>query len=68
MLMQLLEGANLMEGSKGFEPIQIGLEEGLLVNACKLLEEFGFYLGCVSASGCSKSMESGDSHGISPWL
>jgi len=46
-----------MEGSKGLGPIHTGLESSLLVYACQLLEELGFYLGCISASGCSKSME-----------
>jgi len=55
--MKLPEGPFLMEGGKGLGPIQISLEKSLLVYACKLLEELGFYLGCVCASGCSESME-----------
>jgi len=43
--MELHEGPFLMEGSKGLGPIQIGLEKSLLVYACKLLKELGFYLG-----------------------
>jgi len=46
-----------MEGGEGLGPVQISLEKSLLVYACKLLEELGFNLGCVCASGCSKSME-----------
>jgi len=35
--MQLLEGADLVEGGKSLGPIQIGLEKSLLVYTCKLL-------------------------------
>jgi len=41
---KLHEGPFLMKDSKGIGPIQTGLEKSLLVYACKLLEELGFYL------------------------